>query len=672
MARTDDQRWQPPDRLTPGTKRAGWVDDIISDGERWLQSQPFWADLAKAENLIRGKEQLKADENRSSLTSNRLKRIFREMVAGLSDVRYPDAWSSDNKSYAATTAMFTKVAKGVWYESKAPLSFRRMCQWMVLGGMGSLWPVYRRRKLVDPQSTALCFDDYGPRDLVPFQVDERNWQESYSVTVVKMMSLYKAHALFPVFADRLRPVSRRRMESNAVTSRMQLIDSLRGNDKGRPWSEQMVEIRYTLIRDLSINETGMPIPMGDPGASWGYVVPSLGADMPTDEVVNGERKMLPAGIDDCRLYPNMRLITTGSGVMVPLYDGPAWDWHGMFPPRFFADDWVTEGCGLPLIRDVLDTERTRQFTERAIDMKIKAQMDPGMKYDMNQINPGDAEDLDPWEMRKRLGCDGDTDKAISTILPAEWYKVGDDPFKWLEYLNKSEDDQLGTNQLEQLAKMKSNTNDPADDLLKLEGPIVRDISASMESPMADVMEMVKYDILQYMDTARVMSYVGPDGVTPETFDFDPKSIVPSHLPGEDTGGASKFSRMERAKNFARSLRTQIVPGGIHGIAQTQQKLLLLQGSRAGLPISPKTVMRKALGIENVEEEYNEWKEWKRDELEFAAKLKEEGASLMPQQGGAAPSGSQKGTGGRPPSGHKPPTAKTKASAEGPRATVTES
>ena len=118
--------------------------------------------------------------------------------------------------------------------------------------------------------------------------------------------------------------------------------------------------------------------------------------------------------------------------------------------------------------------------------------------------------------------------------------------------------------------------------------------------------------------------------------------------------------------------TQIVPGGIHGIAQTQQKLLLLQGSRAGLPISPKTVMRKALGIENVEEEYNEWKEWKRDELEFAAKLKEEGASLMPQQGGAAPSGSQKGTGGRPPSGHKPPTAKTKASAEGPRATVTES
>ena len=64
----------------------------------------------------------------------------------------------------------------------------------------------------------------------------------------------------------------------------------------------------------------------------------------------------------------------------------------------------------------------------------------------------------------------------------------------------------------------------------MSGPIVRDISASMESPMADVMEMMKYQILQYIDTARVMTYVGPDGVTPETLDFDPtidRAVTPS-------------------------------------------------------------------------------------------------------------------------------------------------
>ena len=74
-----------------------------------------------------------------------------------------------------------------------------------------------------------------------------------------------------------------------------------------------------------------------------------------------------------------------------MVDGPARDWHGMIPPRFFADDWAWEPMGFSLIRDVLDTERARQFTERAMDMKIKAQMDPALIYDSTKINPGTAE-----------------------------------------------------------------------------------------------------------------------------------------------------------------------------------------------------------------------------------------------------------------------------------------
>jgi hypothetical protein len=196
----------------------------------------------------------------------------------------------------------------------------------------------------------------------------------------------------------------------------------------------------------------------------------------------------------------------------------------------------------------------------------------------------------------------------------------------------------------------------------------------MESPMGDVLEMEKHQILQFFDTARVMTYVGPDGVTPETFDFDPKSIVPSHMPGEDAEGTSNFSRMERAKNFARQLRLTAVPGYLHGIPQQAQQLLLLQGVRAGLPISPRRVLKKVFGIENFDQEQKEWQEHRMIEIELAAKVKEEGASLMPQQPqtGSTPSGSQKGKGGRPASGTKPPAARTKGSAEGPRATISTS
>jgi hypothetical protein len=677
LARDYDSHWQPPSRLESGKKRFGYIQEILDDGEAWLQKQPFWNDLDRAEKIIRGQEMMKADENRSDLTSNRLKRIGREMVAAISDVRYPDdIWNSDNKAYAAEMEMFSKMARAVWYEARAPYAVRRLTQWMMAGGTGYFWPVFRRRRAVDPGSTGICFDDYGPRDVVPFMIDERNWQETYGVTMVKMVSLPKAHALFPQFQDKLRPVPKRRMQSGVVTARMNFINSLRGNDSSIPWVEKQCELRYTLIRDLSFNDTEIPIPMGDAGASWSYVVPNLGMDIAANDTKNGERYMRKATIDDCRLYPNMRLMITASGVEEPVYDGPAWDWHGYFPPRFSSDDWVTEPMGLSIFRDVFDLERARQFTERAIDMKIKAQMDPGMAYDQTKINAATAEELDPWEMRKRLGVDGEVDeKTFRTIVSDAQMKVGAEPFEWIKYIDESQDYYLGTNQVSALAKAKMSTGqEGADDLLRIAGPITRDICAGMEGPMADVLEMQKYQDLQFFDTARTMRYVGPDGVTPETFDFDPASLVPAYMPGEDLGNPSKFSRMERAKNFARSLSLTPTPGYLHGIPQTQQKLLLLQGWRSGFPIDPARVA-KVYGIENWEtSDFPKWKAFKQAELEFAAKMKEEGASLLPpgQQGGAPTPAGGGGKGGRPSSGTKPPAAKTKGSAEGPRATISTS
>ena len=681
MPRNSDTRWQPPDRLAPGRKIVGWCDDIISDGEGWLESQPFWSDLSKAENLIRGKECVKADENRSSLTSNRLKRILREMVAAISDVHYPDAWASDNKAFAPEAAMFSKVSKGVWFESRFPLSIRRMAQWMVTGGTGYLWPVYRRTRLADPYSTAICADDYGARDVVPFMMPQNNnIQGCYAATIVRMMPVPEAHARFPMFQDKLRPVSRKRMRSDAVSARMNFIESLRGDNKSLPWSEQLCEVRYTLVRDLTINQTDLPLPMGSPGATWSYVVPSMGSDMADTTVTGTERKMRKASVDDCRLYPNMRLIVTASGVSEgPVYDGPAWDWHGMMPPRFFADDWAWEPMGFSLIRDVLDIERARQFTERAVDMKVKAQMDPAMIYDSSKINPATAEQFDPWEMRKRLGVDGEVDeKAIRTAIPPDILHVGEEPFVWLKYLAEQEDEQLGANQLQALAKAKMSASEPSEDLLRMSGPIVRDISAAMESPMADVLEMMKYQILQFFDVARVMTYTGPDGVTPETLDLEPNKLIPSHMPGEDMEKPSQFSRMERAKAFARNLRLMVVPGGVHGLPQTQQKLLLIQTWRSGFPLNPEAVA-KALGRENWgtldgNTDLEKWQSFKRIELEFAAALKKEAGGLMPGQAPSGPGagGGPQGSGGRPPSGHKPPTAKTKGSGEGPRAVISQS
>ena len=104
--------------------------------------------------------------------------------------------------------------------------------------------------------------------------------------------------------------------------------------------------------------------------------------------------------------------------------------------------------GLSLVRDVFDLEGTRQFTERAVDMKIKAQMDPAMIYDNNVINPGTAEEFDPYLMRARLGVDGDVDKVLKTAIPAELLKIGTEPFEWLKYIAEAQDEQLGVRAVE--------------------------------------------------------------------------------------------------------------------------------------------------------------------------------------------------------------------------------
>jgi len=284
-------------------------------------------------------------------------------------------------------------------------------------------------------------------------------------------------------------------------------------------------------------------------------------------------------------------------------------------------------------------------------------------------------------MRKRLMVDGSLENVLRTIIPPELMKVGAEPYEWLEYIDKAQDYYTGTNQITALAEAKLNSGqESASDLLRMAGPIVRDICAGMEMPMSEVLDIEKYQILQFFDTNRVMNYVGPDGVTAETFDFDPTAIVPSHMAGEDPENPSKFSRMERAKNFARNLRGTPTPGYLHGMPKEQQKLLLLQGWRAGFPIDPGRVA-KVYGIENWEiSDFPKWKEFKQAELEFAAQMAIEGQSLQPVQPGAAAPGAGGGgippnsvnRGGRPPGFTKPPAAVTKGSAEGPRITTTTS
>src|SRR5262249_16195772 len=96
-------------------------------------------------------------------------------------------------------------------------------------------------------------------------------------------------------------------------------------------------------------------------------------------------------------------------------------------------------------------------------------------------------------------------------------------------------------------------------------------------------------------TTRVMQDVGVDNMPIRTFDFDPGSIVPSHLPKEDRSKPSSVDKIKRARNFADNLRFMIQPNSLHEIQQMEYKLGAVQLIKAGVKL-PSSALAEAWAI----------------------------------------------------------------------------
>eukprot|EP00918_Siedleckia_nematoides_P029590 GHVU01063786.1.p1 GENE.GHVU01063786.1~~GHVU01063786.1.p1 ORF type:complete len:446 (+),score=64.03 GHVU01063786.1:1-1338(+) len=438
--------------------------------------------------------------------------------------------------------------------------------------------------------------------------------------------------------------------------------------------------------EWKVGEDGKPT---EPATSWSYMVPYIGQEIFAGMSPGGVRKTRKAEPEDCMLYPQLRLIESSHGMKIPLYDGPARDWSAMFPlARYCADDWVSEPSGFNLLHDIYSMERSRQMLERGIDQIAKARLDPSISYDRSAgLNDATAQNIDPFKERDRIGVDGDPTKVFATTLPPDLLEVPGWIPEFIKYLLDREDAQLGLNEMSNLAEFKASIQgtENLDKALNLVGPLVKDISAGMEASTCDVWNILKFMIPQFMTARRVMQYVGPDGITPETFDFDPDKLVPSHGPDEAMFTDRKwvvpvnsgYTPMQRGKMYAQSLRLVTVPHQMHEITQTQEQLKFLQLFRSGFPIAPHDVAKK-LNIEGYGEiegdtMFDRWFAWKELEIELKAKAAQLESSLMPHEPPPTTGGGPAGKGGRPPSGKQGARIKQKTGgASGPRTTVSES
>ena len=669
----DSQSWQIPPFESSPEARFGAIEDQIREGEGYLSGQKWYRNLGENMKLF---DAIFNDKSTSTLVSNFMKYNIRKFVETLSDIREIALFGSDAVQYKPYAEITNRVAKAIYTESQYPRSLRKALQYASVMGVGYLWPKCKAEDYGFGERR-IIFEDLGPLDVLPVQVPKSNdIQDAYLETIYEYMPIAEAHARFPLFQSQLKPVDQVGQPTRFAAKRIDFSERFRYGQESRNWGNLYCEIRYTFLRDMRINDTGYELPMGDQNTSWFYKVPYVGQSI-FGGIRDGLPFMRPAKVEDCRVYPQLRLLISSPGINQPLYDGPGFDWHGKLPAvQFVVDDWPWEGLGNSLVDSVSTIERTKRKHERAMDQVLTAVKDPTLGYDRSQTGGPKMENLDIFQKSARLGVDGEPSKIVQSIIP-ESVRVEEVDFKWQELLKTMEEQQLGINDLGNLINMKLNlSSDGFDKALESVGPIAKGIAGNMEASNAKVAYMLKFMIPQWMDTKRIIEYVGPDNVTPEMYDFDPDSLVPSHMDdefvagilpfeniGQDNEGhpinrpkASQYDRLARARRFASNLRLISIPSTLIKITQLQEQTKFMALKGRGAPISWHTVMKK-LGVENFGEipgdtEFQKWINEEKTMLLLKAQAMQLGAALGIEAPGK-PSGQQHG-GGRPPSDQKNP------------------
>ena len=117
--------------------------------------------------------------------------------------------------------------------------------------------------------------------------------------------------------------------------------------------------------------------MGQEDTSWAYTVPYVGQKIERFE--RGAKVTREATEDDARVYPLRRLMISCDNAL--MYDGPAFDMHGMVPlVPFYLNDWAWEGTGYSLFAQTAPLQDNIDMLERGCNRIAKARLDPEIHF----------------------------------------------------------------------------------------------------------------------------------------------------------------------------------------------------------------------------------------------------------------------------------------------------
>ena len=564
--------WQAPPREMSGQYIAGFMSDLTAQGDNWVQNQPGIANLTNDIQLLMGTGQDR------DMPSNLLQPDIRSFVETITDLRQIATMGSKAEQSKKTVALYNDIFKFVFWDSLYVPNTRKALQWAMLG-RGYKWQKFSR-PWHGGGTAKIKFEALGPREFLPDQLPHNaDIDDAYAGTIVFPMGLAEAHARFEQFQKWLTPISQYSRSGVNVTQNMlrryEFYDRWRfGGSNTSEWVDKYTEIRYHFIHDLRINDTGYTQQMGVDGTTWGYKVPTLGDLIVTIDPDSGLPRSRKAELQDCRMYPRLRLVITSPSCPVPLYDDTAFDWHAKIPvTQHDVNDWVWSPMGYSIVSGVKGLEVARRDRLSDINTVLSVRKDPPLGTDVSTgVSRTQMDKLDLLHAQGvRVGGKGDPSKWTKSLLPPE-VDVDEKDFKGVDMLGAAIKGALGLTDISSMREVKGNMSDQAfDKMVENLGPVAKGIALNQWIANSKDANMLKYNIAQYFTPQMLMDMIGPESVGVETFDNDPNSLVPSHLPGEDEENVSAHSRQDRAKWFCERLKVINTPAQLLNVTHIKRE-----------------------------------------------------------------------------------------------------
>ncbi len=643
-----------PARFMPEDVILRHLQNEISQSETFLRSQASAPDLERAKQIIAGIPENKVSESLSKITVNMEKRLIRDVVATMSNLRPLWGYSNDNPDLDKNVEVLNKLFLS-WYQTTfADRKIKQWCQYAALGG-GYIGPTWESHFWSRGRGD-IALKVYSPLDVLPTQVPkDGDIQRAYMVTIREEVPINLARAMFPTMAqkivpDRQSPSGMQKGTGKLMSFLSPVLNRFGVGQRNKQALNSVfpvVDIYQSYILDLSVNESQEPVIMGEPGTYWNYTVPGLDTDIPDGHAPDGTQLFRKAGPEDSMMYPYRRLITwCNSGL---LRDGPSFWWHGMVPAvKLSFDDWAWEFLGFSMTRDLNTIEESSNQLRRAMDDSANARLRPATMYDDRTLGKGLVQALDLRVPGQSIPVDMTvSERPLRPILEPSYYDVPqwipqmiDGNMEMMKYIS-------GVNDFSAIAKSRQlPSSDTVEKIMEMAGPLVTDISRNMEAALGSLAQMMKGMFFEFYTAPRRLQILGKDGLTLQDFSedeqgnksplmFKPDELVPYHGADEDPrNGPSRYSQRQRAKMYMDSFFFKITPNSLHQITQMTRKLLYVQLQKAGLPIDPWT-MAEVMDIPNFGHPpagtttvFERWVAWERIKGDLSARIQAQTQEIL--------------------------------------------